>query len=46
MKTECDYLYSWIEKKRPYVQKYHPKMVNPSDLAGNAEEEEEIGWHH
>ena len=22
-----------------------PKMVNPRDIAGNAEEEEEISWH-
>ena len=34
MKTECDYLNSWI-KKRSHTQKSHPpKMVNPRDIAG------------
>ena len=39
MKTECDYLYGWI-KKRSHMQKAHQKMVNPRDIAWNAEEEE------
>ena len=34
----------WLDKKkfkqRSHTQKSHPKMVNPRDLAGNAEEEE------
>ena len=38
MKTECDYLYGWI-LKNGHIRKISPKMVNPSDLAGNAEEE-------
>ena len=32
-KTECDYLYGWIEKQSHYA-KISPKMVNPRDLAG------------
>ena len=32
-KTECDYLNGWI-KKRSHTQKYHPKVVNPRDIAG------------
>ena len=39
-KTECDYLYGWL-KNRPHAQKSHQKVVNPRDIAGNAEEEEE-----
>ena len=42
MKTECDYLYGWIKKKKVTYAKISPKMVNPGDIAGNAEEEE--GW--
>ena len=47
-KTECDYLSAWIKKTVTYT-KISPKMVNPRDLAGepNAEEEEEetnISW--
>ena len=38
-KTECDYLYGWITK-RPKIS---PKMVNPKDITGNAEEEEVYG---
>ena len=38
-KMECDCLNGWIEK-RSHTQKSHPKMVNPKDLAGNAEEGE------
>ena len=41
MKTECDYLYGWIKKTFTY-QKISPKTVNPRDIAGNAEEEEEM----
>ena len=33
MRTECDYLSGWIEK-RSYTQKSHPKVVNPRDTAG------------
>ena len=33
MKTECDYLNGWI-KKRSHMQKSHPKVVNPRDIAG------------
>ena len=41
-KTECDYLYGWIEKKKTIThEKISTKMVNPRDLAGNAKEEEE-----
>ena len=32
-KTECDYLNGWI-KKRSHTQKSHPKVVNPTDIAG------------
>ena len=39
-KTESDYLYGWIKKKKKVLcTKISPKMVNPRDLAGNAEEE-------
>ena len=37
-KTECDYLFGWI--KNGHKCKILPKMVNPRDVAGNAEEEE------
>ena len=36
-KTECDYLYGWI-KTQSHTQKSHPKMVNPREIAGKAEE--------
>ena len=39
MKTECDYLYGWI--KMVTYTKISPKMVNPRDITGNTEEEEE-----
>ena len=39
-KTECDFFYGWIKKTVTYA-KIAPKMVNPRDLAGIAEEEEE-----
>ena len=39
MKTECDDRYDWIKKQVAYVE-ISPKMVNPRDIAGNAEEEE------
>ena len=32
-KTECGYLNGWI-KKRSHTQKSHPKVVNPTDIAG------------
>ena len=38
MKTECDYLYGWIRKMVTYA-KISSRMVNPRDIAGNAEEE-------
>ena len=41
MKTECDYLNGWIEK-RSHMQKSHPQMVNPRDIVENAEEEEAV----
>ena len=37
MKTECDYLNGWI-KKRSHKQNISTKIVNPRDIAGNAEE--------
>ena len=45
-KTESDYLYVWMKKKKKQPVTYAkvpPKMVNPRniDLAGNAVEEEE-----
>ena len=40
MKMECDYLYGWTKKTVTYA-KISPKLVNPRDIAGNAEEEEE-----
>ena len=41
-KTECDHLYAWIKKKQKPATyaKISPKMTNPRDIAGNAEEEE------
>ena len=38
-RTERDYLYGWIKKTVTYA-KISPKMVNPRDRAGNAEEED------
>ena len=38
MKMECDYLYGW--NKKVTQAKISPKMMNPRDVAGNAEEEE------
>ena len=29
------------QSKRTHTQKFHQEMVNPKDIAGNAEEEEE-----
>ena len=40
-KTECDYLNGWIKKTVTYA-KISPKMVNPRDIAGEREEEEEV----
>ena len=41
-KRECDNFYGWIKKMVTFTYtKISPKMVNPRDLAGNAEEEEE-----
>ena len=37
-KMECNYLYDWVTKTVTYT-KIPPKMVNPKDIAGNAEEE-------
>ena len=37
MKTECDYLNG--RTKKSHIHKNLPKMVNPTDKAGNAEEE-------
>ena len=35
IKMECDYLNGWIKKKKKsHMQKYHPTMVNPRDIAG------------
>ena len=45
MKTECDFLCGWINKRFTYEKKISPKIVNPRDLAGNAVEEEEEFWH-
>ena len=42
MKMEWDYLYGWI-RKQSSMQK-SPKMVDPKDIAGNTEEEEEWPW--
>ena len=40
MQTECDYLYGWIKKnERVTYAKISPKMVDPRDVALNAEEE-------
>ena len=44
MKMECDYLNGWKKgqnQKRSHTQKISPKMVNPRDIAGNAEEEKD-----
>ena len=42
-KRECDYLNGWIKKNKKTITsaKITLKMVNPRDIAGNAEEEEE-----
>ena len=40
-KTECVYLCCWIQI-RSHMQKSHPKMVNPRDVAGNTEDEERL----
>ena len=37
-KTECHNLYGWIKQMVTYA-KILPKMVNPRDISGNAEEE-------
>ena len=39
MKTECDYLYVWI-LENGQIHKNLTKIVNPRDIAGNAEPEE------
>ena len=41
MKMECDYLYGWIKEKPRQYGQLSPKMVNPRDIAGNTEDEEE-----
>ena len=45
--TECNYPYGWIKEKKKEKKmvththkKKAPKMVNPRDIAGNAEGEE------
>ena len=40
-KTESDYFYGWIKKKKVAKAKSLPRMVNPRDLAGNAKEEDD-----
>ena len=40
LKTECDCLYGWI-KKWSHTQKSQKKIMNPTDIGRNAEEEEE-----
>ena len=41
-KTECDYLYGWIKKKKTVTYaKISPRMVKPRDIAGRAQEEEQ-----
>ena len=42
-KTECDYLYGGIEKKKKKVTyaKISPKMLKPRDKTGKAKEEAE-----
>ena len=40
MKMECDFLYGWNKKTVTYAN-MSLKMVNPRDIAGNAEGEEE-----
>ena len=40
MKMECECLCGWIKKTVTYAELL-PKMLNPRDIAGNAEEEEE-----
>ena len=37
-KMEYDYLNGWIKKMATYTQ-ISPKMVNPRDIGGNADEE-------
>ena len=39
MRMECDYLYGWIRKMVIFT-KISPKMVNPRDMAWDAEEKE------
>ena len=40
---ECDYLYGWI--KNGHIRKeFQQKMMNPRDIAGNAEEAEIGKW--
>ena len=41
-KTECDYLNGWIRKWSHNYAKISPKMLKSRDIAGNAEEEEEL----
>ena len=43
---ECDYLYGWIKKKKPHMQKSHQQMVNPRETAGSIDEEEEEEEDH
>ena len=40
MKTEYDYLYSWMKKTVTYA-KISPKVTNPRIIAGSTEDEEE-----
>ena len=51
-KTECDYHNGWVykqtnkQKKKPVTySKISPKLVNPRDIAGEREEEEEEEVH-
>ena len=39
-KTECDFLQGWI-KKRSHMQKSHPKVVNPRDIAGERKKQKQ-----
>ena len=42
MNMECDHLNGWILKKKEkgsHMLTSHQKLVNPRDIAGNAEEE-------
>ena len=41
-KTECDYLNGWI-KKQSHMQKSHPKVVNPRDIAGERTKKKKKG---